>query len=100
MVGTVDLSMAILTAAIDEAFIGTESTDQIRSGQQIVGVTDIGMTLLAQKRSSGDQQHLMVGAVRLMTVETVFPHRGMFPDERATFFRMALITHLINRIGF
>lgn len=88
-VRTVNLRVAINAAAVDRknrhrvARIGRMSSCRV-------------MTALAQPRPRDLQQIVVDGAVRIMTVQAVFDHRRMLPEERTALFRMALEAYVIN----
>lgn len=42
----------------------------------------------------------MIGAVRLMAIQAIFPNRCVLPNEGTALFLMTLIANLIDRIGF
>ncbi len=56
------------------------------------------MTTLAEPRAFDDQQIVMVGAVRVVTIQTVFSHRRMFPKLRPAFFGVAFGAILVYRV--
>ena len=58
------------------------------------------MTLLAQKRTGGCQQHFMVGAMWRMAIQAAILDRGMTENKRTTLFSMTLKTNFIDRILF
>lgn len=57
------------------------------------------MAPLAQPGTLHLQQRGVVGTVRRVAIHAVLGNRSMLPKEWATFFRMALVTVFINRIG-
>src|SRR6187551_3617567 len=49
------------------------------------------MTLLAQIGPRSDEEHVVVRAVRLMTIGAALAHRRVLPQERPTLLRVARI---------
>ena len=94
------LGMATLTTTIDHPNVGACSSWKICPCQKIVGVTSGRVALLAEKRSGGCQQHLMIGTVRRMAIQAAFANRGVTENEGTALFGMALKAHLVNRICF
>ena len=94
------LSMTILTTTIDHPNVRADSSWKICLGQKIVGVTSGRVALLAEKRSGGCQQHLMIGTVRRMAIQAAFANRGVTENEGATLFGMALKADFVDRICF
>lgn len=56
------------------------------------------VALLTQVRTRPDEQLVMVGTMRLMTVETTFANRRVFPEERAPLFGVTRVTNLVHGI--
>ncbi len=100
MIGTVNLSMTILAATIQDTFIGACAADQIRDREQIIWMTAVAVTLLTQKWPGRDQQHLMVGPMWQMAVQAVVAYRRMLPDEWTAFFGVTLVAHLVGGVAF
>ena len=94
------LSMAILTATIDDPHIRADTSWKVCLSQQFVWMTSRCMALLAQKRPCGCQQHLMVRAVRIMTIQAAFLNWGMAEDKWAALVGMTLKTDFIDRVRF
>ena len=94
------LSMAILTTTIDHPNVRADSSWKICPRQKIVGVTSGRVALLAEKRSGGCQQHLMIGTVRRMAIQAAFANRGVTENEGTALFGVALKADFVNRICF
>ena len=56
----------------------------------------VGMAPLAQKGLFCDQHLVFVGAMGLVTGQTIFPNRLVFPQEWPTLVLVALITELVD----
>lgn len=97
MIGTVDLHMTVLAAAIHQPRVRADTGRQVGRRQQIIRMSAIDVALLAQKRPACGEQGFMIGAMRRMTVQTVFPDRCMLPQHGAAFFLMTIETKLIDR---
>ena len=100
MVRAVDLSVTVLTTPIQQPRVRGATAAGVPSNKQIVGVTSIRMTLLAQKWPRCGQQHVVIRAVGFMAIHAVVTHRRVFPEKRSALFGMALVTDLIDRICF
>ncbi len=94
------LSMATLTTTIDHPNVRADSSWKICPRQKIVGVTSGRVALLAEKRSGGCQQHLMIGTVRRMAIQAAFANRGVTENEGTALFGMALKADFVDRICF
>ena len=57
---------------------------------------DLGMTLLTEISALLDEQELMHGAVGVVTQAAVFCDRIMFPQVGAAFFRVTIITGVVQ----
>lgn len=55
--------------------------------------------MLTQKRWRRHEQAIAIGTVREVTAHASLGHRGVFPDERAAFGRVAIRAELERRIG-
>ena len=97
MIGPMDLYMTILATAVHEPGIGADASGQVGSSQQIIRMTSVDMTLLAQKRAAGGEQGFMIRAMCRMAIQAVFPDRCMLPKHGAAFFLMTIETKLIDR---
>jgi hypothetical protein len=56
------------------------------------------VALLTQVRTRPDEQLVMVGTMRLMTVETTFADRRVFPQERSPLFGVTRVANLVHGI--
>jgi hypothetical protein len=56
------------------------------------------MAALAKERHLSDKKLRVVAPVGFMAGEAVLRHRRMLPHERPSFFCMAFVTELIDRI--
>ena len=56
------------------------------------------VALLTQVRTRPDEQLVMVGTMRLMTVETTFANRRVFPEERSPLFSVTRVANLVHGI--
>ena len=54
------------------------------------------MTLLTQARPRDLQQEVVIGAVRVVTVQAALGHRRMLPQERSAFFCVALPANFVD----
>ena len=95
------LRVTVLTGAPDDA--GTLSSSQQRAGGCLpVPVERAVMTdrqvvaLLAQVRTRTDEQLVVVGTMRLMTVHTALADRRVFPKERPPLFGVARVTDVVD----
>ena len=95
-----NLGMTILTTASHHADIRPTACRELSPRKQIVHMVDIGMALLAQHRPRRHQQFFMVRTMGCMTMHAIILHRRMLKQKRPTLFRVALITGLVNSIGF
>ena len=96
MVRTVNLVMAVPAVFSNHALvksIGWNIVTAIRRGR----MKRCRVTLLAQPGCAGHQQVRIVGSMRCMAIGAVFTHRLVFPQERSTFFGMAVIAGFVNR---
>ena len=57
------------------------------------------MTLLAQQRTRGDQELLVVRAVRRVAVDATVAHRRMLEQERPALLRVAGVADLVHAVG-
>ena len=88
-VRTVVLRVAVLALAI-------ECVDRCRISWIAWVPGEIGVTLLAQPRPRDLQQEVVDRAVRIMAVQAVLAHWGMFPQERPALLRVTLVAIVIN----
>ena len=58
-----------------------------------------GMALLAQARPRDLEHGFLHGAVRIVAVQAVLPHRSMLPKERPALLRMALVANIVDSGG-
>ena len=56
----------------------------------------LDVATLAKSRAIDDEQLLVIGAVRLVTIQAVLCYRRMFPQERATLVCMAFVAILVH----
>jgi hypothetical protein len=56
------------------------------------------VALLTQVRTRPDEQLVMVGTMRLMTVETTLANRRVFPEERSPLFGVTRVANLVHGI--
>ena len=56
------------------------------------------VALLTQVRTRPNEQLVMVGTMRLMTVETTFANRRVFPEERSPLFGVTRVANLVHGI--
>lgn len=61
------------------------------------GMLRFNMTLLAKPRPLGFEQLVVLGTMRLVAVQAVFPHRGMLPKEGPFFLGVAGETVFVHR---
>ena len=93
-----NLRVAVLAAAIQDPRIRRPAAADVGFGEQVVGMPAIGMALLAQDRPCRRQQHIVIGAVGLVTVQAVVAYRGMLPDEGSSLLGVTLIANLIDAV--
>src|SRR5262249_40404820 len=98
-VRAVDLCVAVRAGAIDQTHIGQRTVRHVAPGQQLRGMADLRVTLLAKDRPRGNEQLLVVGAVRRMAGEAVFPHRRMLEQERTALLSVTIVASLVDAIG-
>src|SRR5262249_59707656 len=91
MVGTVDLCVAVHTTPVE--------SEDVESGHGLMARQKIYVTLLAQLMAARGQQFDVVGTVRRVAGEAVLLHRGVFPEQRASLLRVALITEVVGGVG-
>lgn len=103
MIAAMDLRVAVLTGAPDDA--RTLSSSQQRTGSRLsVSVERAVMAyrqvvaLLTQIRTRPDEELVVVGAMRLMTIETAFPDRRVFPKERSPLFGVARVANVVDGV--
>lgn len=58
----------------------------------------IAVALLAEERPCHLEQLILVGPMRIMAVQAAFPDRCVFPEKRATLFRVAGVAGLVDRV--
>src|SRR5262245_48872838 len=63
------------------------------------GVDPRVVALLAEIRSRGDQQLVVVGSVGLVAVDAVLADRRVLPQHRAALLRVARVADVVDRIG-
>ena len=87
-----------LTVTVGAASVKNENRVYSARGNR---VTRRGqMALGAQPGDANFEKPVIIGAVRVMAVGTVFQHRGMLPHKRATSLGMAGITVLVDACLF
>ena len=57
------------------------------------------VALLTQVRTRPDEELVVVGPVRLMTVQAALAHRRVFPEERSPLFGVTGVADLVDGIG-
>ena len=62
------------------------------------GVLGFNVALLAEARPFHLEQLVMLGTVRFVTVQAVFPDRRVLPKERSSFLGMAGVTVFIRSV--
>ena len=99
-----DLRVAVLARAPDHAW--TLSSPLQRTGSRLpVPVERAVMTyrevvaLLAEVGTRPHEQLVMVGTMRLMTVDAALADRRMFPEERPPLFGVAGVADVVDGIG-
>ena len=63
------------------------------------GMSVLRMTLLAQQRTRGDEELLVVRAVRRVTVDATVAHRRVLEQERAALLRVTGEADLVHAVG-
>src|SRR5215470_12045674 len=91
MVGSVDLCVAVHTTPVE--------SEDVETGHGLMARQKIYVALLAQLMAARGQQFDVVGTVRRVAGEAVLLHRGMFPQQRASLLRVALITEAVGGVG-
>src|SRR5262249_3963231 len=91
MIGTVDLRVAVHTTPVE--------SEDVESGHGLMARQKIYVTLLAQLMAARGQQFDVIGTVRRVAGEAVLLHRGVFPEQRASLLRVALITEAVGCVG-
>src|SRR4029453_10332740 len=56
------------------------------------------VALLTQVRTRPDKELVMVGTVRLMTVQTALANRRVFPDKRPSLFGVTRVANFVDGI--
>ena len=67
-------------------------------GKRLARIADLDVTLLAEPWLFDREHIVMDRAVRVMTAQTVFQHRRVFPQKRAALIRVALIAVFVDRV--
>jgi hypothetical protein len=93
VVGAMDRRMTIRAGAVNFSSVHVVERALIIERP---GVSRVGMASLAKERGFGVEQLEMVGTVRLVAIQAVFPDRDVFPEERASLLRVALITLFVD----
>jgi len=103
MIAAMDLRVAVLTGAADHA--RTLSSSQQRTGRRLsVPVERAVMAdrqvvaLLAQVRTRPHEQLVMVGTMRLVTVDAVLADGRMFPEKRPPLLRVTRVAETVDGI--
>ena len=96
--------MAVLARTPDHAraLPAAEKRTSCRLAVPVEGavVTDRQVVaLLAEIRSRGDQQLVVVGSVRLMTVRAIFANRRVLPQHRPALLGVTRVTDVVDGIG-
>src|SRR5258706_15479621 len=91
--------MAIRAAAIEQPDIGQGTVREISSGKQLRGMAVLSVTALAQYRTRGDQELLVVGAVRRMAIKTTVPHGRVLEEEGSALLGMTGKADFIHAVG-
>ena len=89
--------MAIRAAPADELLRGPVGR-YARAGIEGSRVIGLAVALLAEEGHTDLQHARLIGAVGVMTVRAVFTHGLVLPQERAAFFRVALVADLVDRV--
>ena len=59
----------------------------------------VAVALLAKERACDLEQLVLIGPVRTVAVQAIFPDRSVLPEERTAFFRMTGVTKLVHGVG-
>jgi hypothetical protein len=100
MIRTVNLSMAVTTASVNQSLVREDTDKGIPRDQRLTRMNHLGMAPLTEERPRGDQQLPMIRAVRPVAAQAVLTYRSVLPDKWTAFLRMALVTEMVHRIPF
>ena len=99
-----DLRVAVLAGTTDHAW--TLSSPLQRSGSVLPFATEGAVVthsqvvaLLTKIRTRPHEQLVMVGSMRLVTVDATLADRGVLPEERPPLFGMARVADVVDGIG-
>jgi hypothetical protein len=98
-----DLRVAVLTGTPDDA--RTLSSSQQRTGSRLSVSVECAVmayrqvvALLTQIGTRPDEELVVVGTMRLMTVETTLADGRVFPEERSPLFGVTRVANLVHGI--
>src|SRR6185503_1298845 len=98
-IAAVDVLVAVLAGVLHGAVAGrggrARRVDVAVEGSRVPRVQ---VAPLAEPRLLGDQHLVVVGAVRVVAVQAVLPHRRVLPEERPALLRVALIAELVGPV--
>lgn len=83
----------------EQALVGTHAAPQRLRSEQIVRMPGMRVALLAQERNRGDEQAVVIGAVRIVTVDATVAYGCMFEQKRSALGSVALIAGFVDRVG-
>ena len=95
-----DVDVACLARRRYQARIGQRPAGKVAARQELRGMANLRMALLAQHGPRRRQQTLEIGAVRIVAVEAVFPNRRVLEEEGPTLLGVAAVADLVDAIGF
>ena len=95
VIGSMYLDMAVQALLAEHALVCTFRRDT-GTAVNATGMEVRQVTLLANVRLSANQQVFVIGTMRYMTVAAIFLNRGVFPEEGAAFFGVAVRAFFIS----
>src|SRR5262245_8084396 len=104
MIAAMDLRMAVLAGAPDHAWTLSSPLECTGSRlpipvERAVMTHRQVVTLLTKVRTRAHEQLVVVGTMRLMTVEAALADRRMFPEKRTPLLGVAGVAHVVDGIG-
>ena len=93
-----NLRVTVAATAIHSALVGRYTPRQIRTREQVGGVRNIRVALLAQEGPCHHQQAFMAGTMGRVATQAILAHRRVLPDEWPAFFAVARVAKLVHMV--
>jgi hypothetical protein len=90
--------MAIQAAFAQQSIVRTAVRRKPGAAPERARMKSFNMTVIAQEGCPLYQHPGLGTAVGIMAIGAIFPHRLVFPQERATLFSVALVTGFIDGV--